>query len=177
MGRRAATAELTGGRASVADVFPILPDDELAADIKARGLDHPIVVDDQDRVLDGRNRLAACELAGVEPTFETYKGNDPDAYALANNIHRRHLTTGQRALAVARAVQVVQGDQSELARRHQLPRPRVVEAQVILDHAPHLADAVMDGTEPFASAVEYAAALLRCRQHIGVPGVQPNSRS
>jgi ParB-like chromosome segregation protein Spo0J len=46
----------------VTDLFPTLPDEELkdlAADIAERGLLHPIV-------LDGRNRYAACQLAGVE---------------------------------------------------------------------------------------------------------------
>lgn len=33
---------------------------------------------DQGRILDGRNRNAACDLAGVEPWYETYKGDDPD---------------------------------------------------------------------------------------------------
>jgi ParB-like chromosome segregation protein Spo0J len=50
----------------VAALFPMLADDELdelVADIKARGLLQPIVLDAEGRVLDGRNRLAACEIA------------------------------------------------------------------------------------------------------------------
>jgi ParB-like nuclease domain len=46
----------------------------LRRDIKARGLLQPIVLDAEGRVLDGRNRLAACEKAGIEPMFETYAG-------------------------------------------------------------------------------------------------------
>jgi ParB-like chromosome segregation protein Spo0J len=56
----------------VAALFPMLADDELgelAADIKERGLLQPIVLDAEGRVLDGRNRLAACKKVGVEPTF------------------------------------------------------------------------------------------------------------
>jgi ParB-like chromosome segregation protein Spo0J len=52
----------------IAALFPMLADDELeelAADIKARGLLQPIVLDAEGRVLDGRNRLAACEKAGI----------------------------------------------------------------------------------------------------------------
>jgi len=52
--------------------------DELAADIKARGLLQPIVLDAEGRVLDGRNRLAACKKAGVKPDFITYADGDPD---------------------------------------------------------------------------------------------------
>ena len=56
----------------VAALFPMLAGDELeelAADIKARGLLQPIVLDAEGRILDGRNRLAACKIAGVEPNF------------------------------------------------------------------------------------------------------------
>jgi hypothetical protein len=85
----------------VAALFPMLADDdldELAADIKARGLLQPIVLDAGGRVLDGRNRLAACEKAGIEPDFITYADGDPDGYALAINISRRHLKPGARHL-------------------------------------------------------------------------------
>jgi hypothetical protein len=51
-------------------------------------------------VSDGRNRLAACKLAGVKPTFETRPG-DPTAFILSQNIKRRHMTAGQRAMATA----------------------------------------------------------------------------
>src|SRR5687767_89338 len=100
------TENLTLGVHPVADLFPMLADDELrdlADDIKQRGLLQPIVLDGEGRVLDGRNRLAACRLAGVEPTFETYGGDDPDGYALSTNINRRHMTKGQQAMVAARA--------------------------------------------------------------------------
>jgi ParB-like nuclease domain len=85
----------------VADLFPMLPDDELkdlAADITERGLLQPIVLDTEGRILDGRNRYAACQLAGIEPTFTTYDGDDPEGYALAVNIARREMTKGQKAI-------------------------------------------------------------------------------
>ena len=91
----------------VADLFPMLPDEELAdlaADIKIRGQLQPIVLDSDGRILDGRNRFAACNLAVVEPQFVTYDGDDPDGYALAVNISRRHMTKGQQALVVAKAL-------------------------------------------------------------------------
>src|SRR4051794_33315386 len=51
--------------------FPLLPESELrelAEDIKFRGLLHPVITW-KGQILDGRNRLAACERAGVEPRF------------------------------------------------------------------------------------------------------------
>jgi N6-adenosine-specific RNA methylase IME4 len=60
----------------LAAIFPLIegPDfDELVTDIRAHGLHEPIVVF-EDKVLDGRNRLRACQAAGVEPTFTVYTG-------------------------------------------------------------------------------------------------------
>jgi ParB-like chromosome segregation protein Spo0J len=58
----------------LADIFPLVEGaefDELVADIKAHGLHEPIVLF-EDKVLDGRNRLRACEAAGAACRFETY---------------------------------------------------------------------------------------------------------
>jgi hypothetical protein len=89
----------------VADLFPMLADDELkdlAADIAERGLLQPIVLDADGRILDGRNRHAACAMAGVEPEFVTYEGPDPEGFALAVNVARRNLNKGQQAVVIAR---------------------------------------------------------------------------
>jgi hypothetical protein len=87
-----------------ADLFPMLDGDELAvltADIKANGLRQSIVLDGEGRILDGRNRLAACERAGIKPTFTTYNGDDTDLFILSANVNRRHMSTGARAMATA----------------------------------------------------------------------------
>lgn len=86
-----------------AEAWPMLPEPDLrrlAEDIAKHGLMYPIVVDVEGRVIDGRNRLAACRIAGVEPTFETYDG-DPVARVVSANNERRHLSTGRRAMATA----------------------------------------------------------------------------
>jgi len=83
-----------------AEVFPLLPPDELealAADIGAHGLLHPIVLLD-GQILDGRNRLKACELAGVEPLFVEWDGDgSPYEYVWSENGARRHMEASQRA--------------------------------------------------------------------------------
>lgn len=81
-----------------ADLFPMLDESalqELAADIKTNGLVHPVVLY-QGKVLDGRNRLAACKLAGVAPTFSTWDGPSPTAYVMSANLKRRHLAPSER---------------------------------------------------------------------------------
>lgn len=82
-------------------VFPKLPDEELrelADDIKANGLQNPIVLLD-GKILDGRNRFAACKLAGVEPRFVKWQGSgSPVEWVISQNLVRRHLTPSQRAV-------------------------------------------------------------------------------
>jgi hypothetical protein len=60
----------------------------------------PIVLDKDGTILDGRNRYAACQLAGIEPTFTTYDGDDPEGYALAVNLARRNMNKGQMAIVI-----------------------------------------------------------------------------
>jgi hypothetical protein len=87
-----------------AEAFPMATESELAemaADIRQRGLLCPIITLD-GKVLDGRNRLRACEIAGVAPRFHEYAGADPLADVVSWNLKRRHLSTSQKAmLAVA----------------------------------------------------------------------------
>ena len=78
-----------------AEAFPMATESELAemaADIKQRGLLCPIIMLD-GKVLDGRNRLRACEIAGVAPRFQEYAGADPLADVVSWNLKRRHLST------------------------------------------------------------------------------------
>nr|DAL41094.1 MAG TPA_asm: putative CHROMOSOME PARTITIONING PROTEIN PARB [Caudoviricetes sp.] len=96
---------VVAGNHPYADEFPMASAeelDELAASIATVGLIHPIVLTPQGLVLDGRNRLAACEKAGVEPTFETRDGDDDDYKEFvigANTTGRRESMTVQIAAA------------------------------------------------------------------------------
>lgn len=75
-------------------------------------------------IIDGRNRMSACLLAGVEPMV-TYdipgntSGKDSDspdweqyvtAWITSSNIHRRHLSKGQRAAIAAEMVEFFAAD-------------------------------------------------------------------
>jgi ParB-like chromosome segregation protein Spo0J len=74
---------------------------ELAASIRRHGQTAPCSMDPPGgSALDGRSRVAACALAGVEPRWEVYDG-DPVAFVVEANAEDRNLSTGQRAMAVA----------------------------------------------------------------------------
>jgi len=79
----------------------MMSDEEMAAlvtDIKENGLLEPVIVQ-KGTLLDGRNRMAACEAAGVEVRTREYDG-DALAYIVASN-QRRNLTTSQRSAVAA----------------------------------------------------------------------------
>jgi ParB-like chromosome segregation protein Spo0J len=87
---------------SIAAIFPPIEDDELQAladDIRENGLKVPIVRF-EGMVLDGRNRLAACTIAQVEPTFIDFTGTRLEALAHSWSINRtrRHLNSSQAAV-------------------------------------------------------------------------------
>jgi hypothetical protein len=105
-----------------ANIFPLMPDDEmqkLADDIKTNGQKNTVILLN-DKVLDGRNRLLACKLAGVRPNIESRnpdKLGSPVAWVLSQNLHRRQLTTTQRAFVAVEAEKqfAIEAKQRQLA--------------------------------------------------------------
>lgn len=76
-----------------AEGFPMASDEaiaDLAADILKVGLLTPLKMLD-GKLLDGRNRLLACEKADVAPRFEIISGDDPYELAWSFNGERRDL--------------------------------------------------------------------------------------
>lgn len=106
-------------------LFPMLPDGELrelADDIKANGQIDPIVIY-EEKILDGRNRYAACNLVGVDPKLEFANGNisSPVQFVISKNLHRRQLTTSQRAAVAAEMIPML----AEEAKKRELAGKKI----------------------------------------------------
>jgi DNA modification methylase len=100
-------------------IFPMMPDDELqslADDIAKHGLREPVVMFD-GKVLDGRNRSAACAIAQVKPKTIEFNGSASDAlsFVWSKNRTRRHLSSSQAAIADAKRAQLDEEYQKAIA--------------------------------------------------------------
>jgi ParB-like chromosome segregation protein Spo0J len=87
----------------IADVWPMMEEDkiaELADDIRKNGQLVPVWLY-EGKILDGRNRWAACKIAGVEPKTKEYTGDEPTAFAVSLNDRRRHMNKGSLAAVAA----------------------------------------------------------------------------
>lgn len=171
----------------VADLFPLMPDPELEAlsrDIEANGLREPIWLHPDGRIIDGRNRYRACMLVGVEPDTRTWDGDvDLVAFVVSLNLHRRHLSEGQRAMIAAKIANIEPGQfagnqhvpcanlrtppvsQSAAAALMDVSRRSVQHAtKVQTDGAPELVQAVESGAVPVSAAATVASELPPTRQ-------------
>ncbi len=155
-----------------ANLFPLLDENELrilSEDIAANGQHHPVIIDDKGLILDGRNRSAACTLAGIKPVTKEFKGNDTEklAFVLSANLHRRHLTTAQRGmvadkLAVLRAGRqeksnggIQPSTQEDAAKALNVSRDSVKKARKVREKAtPEVVAAVEAGTMSLNAAVK-----------------------
>jgi hypothetical protein len=165
----------------LADIFPMLTGDrlhDLAQDIKDHGLLDAIVMH-EDNILDGRGRYLACEMAGVEPKFENYIGDDPVSYVVSHNLHRRHLTESQRAMVAARLADLQRGANQHskglpigsAAKLMNVSDRSVARAKEVAHHGvPELVKAVEGGKLAVSAAAEVSR-LPAAAQHAVVTGI------
>ncbi len=100
-----------------ATLFPMMDAasfEMLKADIKENGQEKCITFFD-GMLLDGRNRMKACEELGIEPLIEEIEDSgdgsfDPFKWVLSMNLHRRHLTESQRAMVAAKLARLKIGN-------------------------------------------------------------------
>jgi ParB-like chromosome segregation protein Spo0J len=155
--------------------FPLLGGrefEELKADIKERGLLKPIVKKG-NVILDGRNRLRACQELNIHPLFIEYEGNDEVDFIVGANILRRHLTSDQRVAILAKSrASAIEGAAearrkagvtvisaggsgeagSMLAEEARVGRDRARVALALRKHSPEMLDAVIRGKEKLSAA-------------------------
>ena len=87
----------------IADVWPMMDEAkiaELADDIRKNGQLVPVWLY-EGKILDGRNRWAACKIAGIEPKTKEYIGDEPTGFAVSLNDRRRHMNKGSLAAVAA----------------------------------------------------------------------------
>lgn len=105
---------------TLADSLPMLPDNELqelADSIKRWGLRHPLVRHN-GVLLDGRNRLKACELAGVEPRWEEFDGDSIAEFIYdVNTVKGRVLTYEQKLEFGVRLAEQIEIEAAERRRQ------------------------------------------------------------
>ena len=165
-----------------ADIFPVMVGaefDALLADIRENGQREPIVLHD-GLVLDGRNRLRACQELGRDPITTTWNGEGTaEAFVLSMNLHRRHLSQSERALVAAKLANLKMGDNqhtgkegAQICAASQEAAAKVLNvsrrsvqhaAKVIEKGAPQLVQAVESGVMAVSKAAKLTK-LSKARQ-------------
>jgi protein gp37 len=96
-----------------AEILPLAADDDfevIQSNISATGIIEPIKVDSENLLIDGRNRLRAAWFLGLKSVpIERINPEDVLSYVISENIARRHLTVGQKAMLAAKIANIPQG--------------------------------------------------------------------
>lgn len=122
-----------------ATLFPMMGEAEfqqLKQDIKENGQQKWITFYD-GKLLDGRNRMRACEELGIEPSTEEIGDSgdgtfDPFKWVLSMNLHRRHLTESQRSMVAAKLAKLKLGDNQHKKEGVQICTPSIEDAASML---------------------------------------------
>jgi N6-adenosine-specific RNA methylase IME4 len=139
----------------IANIFPLLEGAELDAlvcDIKENGLLEPITTY-EGKIVDGRNRYRACELAGVAPEFEEWKQNGVSliSWVIAKNLHRRHLTSSQGAACSLEAIPFFEAEAKKRQAVGHFNAPQYDESPVV-EKIPQLESGYCRASEQAARA-------------------------
>jgi hypothetical protein len=153
-----------------AEAFRMHSDNELTRlveSIRAHGLRDLItigVIGNERWIADGRNRLKACEIAGVPPRYEEIEFADEDELRafVADRNERRDITSGERAMGHAMLFRnrekggrgkKLSGRPDSLSQSHW--KDLVSNARTVLDYSEELGRRVRDGF-PLSEAFEQA---------------------
>ena len=123
----------------LADLMPAMTEEEFVAlrnDIQQHGPREPVVVF-ENMVLDGRHWLKACDELGIDPRSRVFEGTTEEAkaFVLSANVHRRHLTLGQRkALVVDELQRDPEQSNRQIAATARVDDKTVAAARAKLEH-------------------------------------------
>jgi ParB/Sulfiredoxin domain len=156
-----------------AEAYRLMTEEELAslaADMAANGQRDPIVLGRvngvaSEALVDGRNRLRACEIAGIDPRFETIQfENDDEVRAFVKSSgERRNISKGEQAMAIAilypdpekggrgKRSQFREGFDGEARKTFQ---NRLTQARAVYRYSPELAAMVRDGVVKLDEALK-----------------------
>lgn len=158
-----------------AALFPMLGDaelKELADDIRVNGQRDPVTTW-HGMVLDGRNRLAACELASIEPvihdTMTVATEQEAVAFVISKNLRRRNLTPSQSAMIAGQLANLPRGANQhgvegpsndgsspmsvkEAAKALGVSETSVERAKAVAVQSPDLAKEVVEGKKKLGTA-------------------------
>jgi len=144
---------------------------DFVEDIRKHGLRDKIVMLD-GKILDGWNRYMALLRLGIfDPALHCveYEGNDPAAFVLSKNLHRRHLslTDSQRAMLVADMETYTHGGsrknqdgsihvetRDELAEAAKVSPSSVARAKKIKESSPDDAQDIRDGKTTIGTVIK-----------------------
>jgi hypothetical protein len=158
-----------------ATLFPMMSDSEyegLKQDIAENGQRESIVVW-CNQIIDGRNRLRAMEELGRQPDIaELDEDQDPWKYVISHNLHRRHLTTSQRAMVASKLANMRQGDggpgrskvsndtiaMDDAAKQLNVGRATVARAKQVQEHG---SESVKEAVEQGSLPVSLASKLVK----------------
>lgn len=116
---------------AIANVFPLLQGDDfeqLKADIAANGLLEAIWLHPDGSIIDGRNRHRACIETDTQPRFRTWDGQGSlVSFVVSLNLHRRHLSSSQRAVIALDVLPMLEAEAKERERAGGIARQQGVE--------------------------------------------------
>lgn len=149
----------------------------LCQSIKENGLQSSIQLSADGILLDGRNRLLALAELDLPCKTEIVEPKDVTAWIVNANLHRRHLTSGQRAMIAEELCTFKNGTnqfsggclgrdtlpetQTTAAKKMDVGRASICKARDVRKHAPEFVNEVKSGSKSLESAARVAAARRR----------------
>lgn len=161
-------------------------------DIKAHGLNRPIMIWQNRWIVDGRHRDRACTETGVIKRYVSFPGTTERElldYIISENVKRRHLTESQRAIIAAEIANLKNTDfrgnqyvltanlqeapvtQADSAKALGVSERSVANAVKVKTHgAPELVEAVRSGKVAVSTAATIAAEPVEVQREIVARG-------